>query len=54
MDHTGDPEKTYQALWQQYLQPCYDALRRGDNAACFATYTAMVQHLKSQYLSQAA
>lgn len=54
MDHTGDPAKTYQALWRQYLQPCYEALRRGDNAACFATYTAMVQSLKARYFPQAA
>ena len=54
MDHTGDPAKTYQALWQQYLQPCYDALTRGDNAACFRLYCQMVRQLKARYFPQAA
>ena len=54
MDHTGDPAKTYRTLWQQYLQPCYDALCRGDNAACFRLYCQMVRQLKARYLKEAA
>ena len=54
MDHTGDPEKTYHTLWQQYLQPCYDALNRGDNESCFRLYCQMVRQLKVRYLKEAA
>ena len=54
MDHTGDPEKTYRTLWQQYLQPCFEALCRGDNTACFRLYCQMVRQLKARYLKEAA
>lgn len=52
LDFGGNPEQAYRALWQQYLQPCYKALSRGENQACFVTYTAMVQQLKARYLKE--
>ena len=54
LDLGSNPESAYKALWQQYLQPCYEALLAGDKAACFTIYTAMVQQLKQRYLALAA
>lgn len=54
IDLTGDPDSEYPAIWETWLQPCYAALNRGDNGACFALYTAMVRQLKARYLREAA
>ena len=50
MDFGTNPQETYLTLWHQYLAPCYEALQRRDQTACFTRYTAMVQALKAQYL----
>lgn len=50
----GNPDTEYPAIWETWLQPCYAALNRGDNAVCFTLYTAMVRQLKARYLKEAA
>lgn len=54
IDLTGDPDSEYPAIWENWLQPCYAALNRDDNEACFALYTTMVRQLKARYLREAA
>lgn len=54
MDFGSNPERVYPALWETYLQPCYEALLQGDDAACFARYSTMVRELKARYLRLAA
>lgn len=50
IDFCHDPDTVYPAVWSEHLSVCYEALRRGDNAACKEAYTAMVQALSRQYL----
>lgn len=45
-----NPAAVYPAIWTQYLLPCREALDRGDNTACKAIYTQMVQDLSNTYL----
>ncbi len=52
IDLCCDPDATYPLLWQRHLAPCYEALNRGDNAACEKLYTKMVEQLSTPgYLS---
>lgn len=41
-----DSRAVYAVLRREYLQPCYQALQRGDNAACRARYVEMVRSLQ--------
>jgi len=50
----GDPDTEYPVIWKTWLQPCYEALNRGDPVGCFALYTDMVRRLKMRYLQEAA
>ena len=46
----GDCESARCAeLRRDYLTPCYESLRRGDNVACRDTYLAMVRSLQARY-----
>ena len=46
----GDNEAACCAeLRRDWLEPCYDALKRGDNAACRDRYAAMVRCLRARY-----
>jgi len=51
IDFADDPNTVYPAIWQQYLQPCYDAICREDHALCKVIYTEMVQQLAAKYLA---
>lgn len=44
-----DPHRVYPHLWQAYLKPCFDAITKGDFAACKAIYTHMVRTLTKEY-----
>lgn len=50
----GNPDAEYPAIWSTWLQPCFDALNRGDNESCFRLYCQMVRQLKVRYLKEAA
>lgn len=50
IDYCQNSTAVYQQLREQWLQPCYEDLRRGDCAACKARYEAMVCHLQREYL----
>lgn len=52
IDFCHNPDTVYPAIWNEHLSPCYEALRRGDNAGCKTRYMAMVQELANRYLSQ--
>lgn len=54
INYSDNPDAEYPAIWNTWLQPCFDALNRGDNEACYALYTAMVHTLKARYLKEAA
>lgn len=45
-----DPDRVYPTIWKTWLQPCYEALLRGDLAGCKRLYTDMVAHLAKTYL----
>lgn len=46
----GDDEAARCAeLRRDWLAPCYEALQRGDNAACLRTYTDMMRSLQKKY-----
>jgi len=51
IEFADDPDTVYPAIWQQYLQPCYDAICREDYALCKIIYTEMVQQLAAKYLA---
>ena len=47
----GDDEAARCAeLRRDWLRPCYEALRRGDNARCAALYIDMMRSLQARYL----
>lgn len=54
INFSGDPDAEYPAIWSTWLQPCFVALNRGDNEACFRLYCRMVRQLKARYLKEAA
>ena len=39
----------YETLWQKYLEPCLNFIRRGDNLACKNKYVEMIRELKKVY-----
>ena len=49
IDHMGMPEETYGQLRARYLEPCYQALQRGELARCKDIYTEMVKNLQKKY-----
>lgn len=50
IDHCADRAERYDAIGQDYLDPCYRLLQAGRLADCQASYTAMVSDLRNQYL----
>ena len=44
-----DPDKLFPAIWERWLQPCYEALLRGDFTSCKRLYTDMVNTLCQTY-----
>lgn len=49
IDFCDDRAERYAALRRDYLTPCFEALRRGENAACRDTYVRMVRDLRQTY-----
>ena len=49
IDFCDDREARYAELRRDYLQPCYEALQRGDYEDCRTRYVAMVRELKACY-----
>ena len=48
----GDDEAARCAEFRRdWLEPCYDALRRGDNGTCERLYTDMMRTLRSRYFA---
>lgn len=44
-----EAETGYRCLREDYLQPCYEALQRGDHEACRTRYVQMVRYLEEKY-----
>ena len=51
IDLCSEPEKSYEAIREQYLAPCYDDIQNGRLERCKARYVKMVRDLEKQYLS---
>ncbi|MFI3313615.1 MAG: CFI-box-CTERM domain-containing protein [Eubacteriales bacterium] len=51
IDHCADRTARYDAIGKEFLDPCYRMLQAGQLVDCQDTYTAMVNHLQSQYCS---
>lgn len=49
IDHCADRSARYEAIGQDFLDPCYAQLQAGKLADCQQTYTAMVQSLRKTY-----
>lgn len=47
IDLCNDPDGVYPKLWEKHLQPCYEALCRGDEESCHGLYAEMVKELSS-------
>ena len=50
IDYCDDSEVRYAELRRDYLQPCFEALQRGENERCRDYYVAMVRSLMQRYL----
>ncbi|MBR4702001.1 MAG: hypothetical protein IKP19_09965 [Oscillospiraceae bacterium] len=50
IDYCDDRELQYTRIRRESLEPCYEALKRGDFKGCRDTYAAMVERLKKTYL----
>lgn len=49
IDRCDDRAAVYGTIRKDYLQPCYEAIGRGDLAACRETYVEMVHMLQQRY-----
>ena len=49
IDYCDDRAARYTELRRDWLRPCYEALRRGDNETCRRTYVNMVHTLRRRY-----
>ncbi|MBR0261741.1 MAG: hypothetical protein IJQ85_08115 [Selenomonadaceae bacterium] len=45
----ADAKKIYKNIWQEYLEPCLNFIKRGDNLSCKNKYVEMVRELKKIY-----
>lgn len=45
----ADAAQIYKSIWQSYLEPCLNFIKRGDNIACKNKYIDMVRELKKTY-----
>ena len=51
IDACGDRDARYDAIREEYLDPCYSDLQNGRLAACKDRYVRMVRALEKEYLS---
>ena len=50
INRLADAAQIYKSIWQQYLEPCLNFIRSGDNLSCKNKYIEMVSELKRRYL----
>lgn len=50
INRLADAAQIYENIWQKYLAPCLNFIKRGENLACKNKYVEMVRELKSRYL----
>ena len=46
INRLADAAQIYKSIWQQYLEPCLNFIRSGDNLSCKNKYVEMVRELK--------
>lgn len=49
INRLADAAQIYKNIWQKYLEPCLNFIRRGDNLSCKNKYVVMVRELKKNY-----
>ena len=49
INRLADAKEIYKRIWQKYLAPCLNFIKRGDNDSCKSKYVEMVCELKKQY-----
>lgn len=50
IDKSGNAEKKYRWIWENYLKPCIAMIENGENEECAKTYIRMVEELKEEFV----
>ena len=50
IEKDASAEEKYVWLWNQYIKPCVDFIKAGENEACREKYCEMVNTLKDEYI----
>lgn len=50
IEKDASAEEKYVWLWNQYIKPCVDFIKAGENEACCEKYCEMVNTLKDEYI----
>ncbi|MBE5853371.1 MAG: hypothetical protein E7299_10565 [Lachnospiraceae bacterium] len=50
IEKDASAEEKYVWLWNQYIQPCVEFIKAGENEACCEKYCEMVNALKDEYV----
>ena len=49
INRLADAAQIYKNIWQEYLEPCLNFIRVGDNLSCKKLYVEMVHELKARF-----